>query len=160
MSRERPDHTLQPTALVNEAFLRLVRQDATWQNRAHFLAVASIAMRRILVDHARRPHPPKSPISDGSDIADPEKFSVGADFANLIELDDLLEKLSRKHARVARVVELRYFGGLTIDEAAEVLNVSSKTVKRDWEIARGWLFAAMRPGDAAPEQPPPEEPPK
>jgi RNA polymerase sigma factor (TIGR02999 family) len=146
MSRERADHTLQPTALVNEVFLSLVRHDAVnWQNRAHFLAIASTAMRRILVDHAREHSAQKRGAGQTRLAEDPSDFAVGADFAELVELDDLLEKLSRKHARVAQVVELRYFGGLSCDEVAEILKVNPRTVKRDWEIARAWLFAALRP---------------
>ncbi len=146
MSRERADHTLQPTALVNEVYLSLVRHDAVnWQNRAHFLAVASTAMRRILVDHARQHSAQKRGHGQTRLAEDPEAFAVGADFSELVELDDLLEKLSRKHARVAQVVELRYFGGLSCDEVAEILKVNPRTVKRDWEIARAWLFAALRP---------------
>lgn len=146
MSRERPDHTLQPTALVNEVFLRLVRHDTiNWQNRAHFLAIASTAMRRILVDHARLHQAQRRGSGKARVSQDPEQFAVGADFAELVELDDLLEKLSRKHARVAQVVEYRYFGGLSCEEVAEILKVNPRTVKRDWEIARAWLFAALRP---------------
>jgi RNA polymerase sigma-70 factor, ECF subfamily len=146
MSRERADHTLQPTALVNEVFLSLVRHDAVnWQNRAHFLAIASTAMRRILVDHARHHSAQKRGSGQTRISEDPKDFAVGADFAELIELDELLEKLSQKHARVAQVVELRYFGGLSCEEVAEILKVNPRTVKRDWEIARAWLFAALRP---------------
>jgi RNA polymerase sigma-70 factor (ECF subfamily) len=146
MSRERADHTLQPTALVNEVFLSLMRHDAiNYQNRAHFLAIASTAMRRILVDHARQHSAQKRGSGKTGISEDPADFAVGADFAELIELDDLLEKLSRKHARVAQVVELRYFGGLSCEEVAEILSVNARTVKRDWEIARAWLFAALRP---------------
>lgn len=146
MSRERADHTLQPTALVNEVFMSLVRHDAVnWQSRAHFLAIASTAMRRILVDYARQHSAQKRGPGSKRISEDPNDFAVGADFVELVELDELLEKLSRKHARVAQVVELRYFGGLSCDEVAEILKVNPRTVKRDWEIARAWLFTALRP---------------
>jgi len=153
MRRERPDHTLQPTALVNEVFLVLVRHDAiNWQDRAHFLAIASSAMRRILVDHARARSAQKRRAGQVH-IADPADFAVKDDFAELLEIDDLLEKLAKKHPRVAQVVELRYFGGLTIEEVAEILSVNPRTVKRDWEIARGWLFTALHPNDRRLDEP-------
>ncbi|MFN7922429.1 MAG: sigma-70 family RNA polymerase sigma factor [Bryobacteraceae bacterium] len=146
MRRERGDHILQPTALVSEVFLHMVRQDsASWQSRSHFLAVASEAMRRILVDHARNRQAKKRP--SGSRLSfDEIQIGSDADFAELLEIDDLLEKLAAKDARAARVVEFKYFGGLTFGEIAEILGVSERTAKRDWQIARAWLFTEMRAG--------------
>jgi len=140
---ERQSHTLQPTALAHEAFLRMVVQtDVTWQNRAHFLGVAAQAMRRVLVDHARR----RNALRRGGgqtligldDAEDAGKADVGFD-----DLDRALEELAKKSERQARVVELRYFGGLTIEETAEVLGTSPMTVKRDWTMARAWLFREL-----------------
>jgi RNA polymerase sigma factor (TIGR02999 family) len=154
MRRERPDHTLQPTALVNEVFLVLVRHDAiNCHDRAHFLAIASTAMRRILVDHARNRSAQKRASGLKRVPDDPAEFAISDDFAELVEIDDLLEKLAKKHARVAQVVELRYFGGLTFSEVAEVLGVNERTVKRDWEIARGWIFATLHPEEPSHESP-------
>ena len=145
MRHERGGHTLQPTALVHEAYLRLVDQRAvSWQNRSHFLAIASSAMRRVLVDHARTHsrakrgggHVPE-PIGDESAAA------IDMDRVDLIALDAALARLAARDAQQARVVELRYFGGLSIEEAAEVLAVSPATVKREWAMARSWLFVQL-----------------
>ena len=147
MSRERPGHTLQTTALVNEAYLRLVDQKVTqWQNRAHFFGIAAQLMRRILVDHARShayakrgggAH--KVPLDDAA-VLSPERG------AEVIDLDDALKSLAEIDARKCRVVELRYFGGLTVEETAEVLNVSPITVKRDWSVAKAWLLREISYG--------------
>lgn len=142
---ERADHTLQPTALVNEAYLRLVGQrDVSWSGRAHFLAVAARVMRRVLVDHARRRAAAKR---------DPRRLLTGwqsapadTDPLDLLELEDALLRLAAMDERAARVVELRYFGGMEVEEAAEVLGVSPRTVKRDWRLARAWLIDALEPG--------------
>ena len=140
MSRERPGHTLQTTALVDEAFMRLVDQkEAHWQNRTHFFGIAAQLMRRILVDHARshayakRGGGARKVPLDEAAVLSPER---GAD---LIALDDALKRLSEIDPRKCRVVELRYFGGLTVEETAEVLKVSPVTVKRDWSVAKAWL---------------------
>lgn len=140
MSRERPDHTLQTTALVNEAYLRLVNQrDVNWQNRAHFFGIAAQLMRRILVDHARsqsyakrggRAH--KVGFEEAA-VLSPERA------ADLIGLDEALERLARIDRRKSQVVELRYFGGLTVEEVAEVLRVAPVTVMREWSLAKAWL---------------------
>jgi RNA polymerase sigma-70 factor, ECF subfamily len=142
---ERPNHTLQPTALVHEAYLKLVAQrHAGWQNKTHFCAVASQVMRRILVDYARARlrvkrggNPPKLPLKEAFVIA-PARCD------ELIALDEALERLARVDARQSRVVELRFFGGLTVDETATVLGVSPKTVKREWSIAKAWLYGEVR----------------
>ncbi len=147
MRRERGDHTLQATALVNEAYVRLVDQrEKNWQNRAHFFAVAAQIMRRILVDHARSHGYAKRgggarklPLDDGLVVAR-ERSS------EMIALDDAMKALADFDARKAQVVELKYFGGLTFEEIAEVLSVSLITAKRDWTMARSWLQREM--GDA------------
>jgi RNA polymerase sigma factor (TIGR02999 family) len=140
MRRERPGHTLQATALVNEAFLRLLRaRHVAWQNRAHFCAIAANAMREILIEHARRRQAAKrGPAAvrlstDDFPPAAPEQ-SVDA-----VALDEALRRLHASDARRARIVELRYFAGLTIEEIAEVTRSSPATVKRDWVLARAWL---------------------
>ncbi len=141
MRQERPDHTLQPTALVHEAFLRLVGDETTdWRNRAHFMALSARVMRRVLVEYARRRNAAKrgglqAQIAVGDDIAD----TLNSQTVEMIQLDVTLERLAEMDARLAQVVELRYFGGLSVEETAEVLNISPKTVKRDWTVAKAWL---------------------
>lgn len=142
LKRERPDHTLQPTALVHEAYLRLAHEpDARWESRAHFLAVASQAMRRILVDHARTRKARKRgraathlPLEESDAIA----FAVAPDL-DLVILDQALDRLSGLDPRQGRIVELRFFGGLTVEETAAVIGISPRTVKREWQLARAWL---------------------
>lgn len=142
MRRERGDHTLQPTALVHEAFLRLVgNHDANWQNRQHFLGVAAQAMRRILVDHARRQKAQKRG-GGGEKIELDEALMGGADDPTSIDLealDQALTRLTELDPRQARIVELRFFGGLSVEETAEVVGISPATVKRDWQFAKAWL---------------------
>src|SRR5215469_5057910 len=140
MRRERSDNTLQPTALVNEAYLRLVDQrNVRWQNRAHFFAIAAKLMRRILVDRARRDNAakrggPAQPIPiDEIQIASPQTS------VDLLALDQALDGLAAIDDLQARIVELKYFAGLTIDEVAEVLGSSPATIKREWNVARAWL---------------------
>lgn len=151
MRRERPDHTLQPTALVGEAFLRMVDQaGADWKDRAHFLGVASRLMRQVLVDHARRygaikrgAGAPRLTLVDAA-------AATPADAADLLVVNDALERLAALDPRAARVVEMRVFGGLTVQEMAHVLGVSKRTVDADWSMARLWLareLAAASPGD-------------
>ncbi len=151
ISREHPGHTLQTTALVNEAYLRLVEvHDVHWQNRAHFFAIAARLMRRILIEHARKRHQLKRgggalriTLDEGAVIADERS-------AELLALDEALEVLAVKYPRKAQVVELRFFGGLTVTESAAVLRVDERTVKRDWEFARAWLHHRIN-GDARKE---------
>ncbi|HTQ54950.1 MAG TPA: sigma-70 family RNA polymerase sigma factor [Bryobacteraceae bacterium] len=141
LRRERPGHTLQPTALVNEAYLRLVDQrDVQWQSRAHFMGVAARMMRRILVDHARRRGRVKR--GSGKQVVSLDEALTLTDekVGGLIALDEALTALSAFDARKGRVVELRYFGGLSNDEMAEVLQVSTMTVMRDWKLAKAWLY--------------------
>ncbi len=147
MRREPGGQTLQTTALVHEAYLRLVDQTRVrWQNRAHFFAIAAQMMRRILVDHARSRHYAKRgggarPVS--LDAAPP----ISAERAGeLVELDDALASLARIDPRKARVVELRFFGGLSVEETAELLGVSPNTVMRDWNMARAWLYREITEG--------------
>jgi len=147
---ERPGHTLQPTALVHEAYLRLVSDQASdWHNRAHFIGVAASLMRRILIDHARRKQALKRGAGEQA-VAHPEDYA-GLSYQQadeLIALDIALDRLQAMNPRQRQVVELRYFGGLAVDEAAEVLNISPVTVKRDWLAARAWLKAQVRPAAA------------
>lgn len=142
---ERSNHTLQTTALINEAYLRLVGQNSVeWQNRAHFFALAANMMRRILVDYAKTKHRVKRGGSD-EDLSLEDALSVAAETTSeavkldLIALDTALDKLAAKDERLARIVELRYFSGLTVEETAEVLSISTMTVKRDWNVAKAWL---------------------
>jgi len=145
MRSEREGHTLQTTALVNEAYLRLTdQQKVEWQNRAHFFAVVARVMRHILTDHARRRHYIKRggeaqslPIEEAALMSEPRA-------AELVALDEALEELAKFDGRKGRVVELRYFGGLSLEETAEALQVSPMTVRRDWRAAKAWLYRRMK----------------
>jgi RNA polymerase sigma factor (TIGR02999 family) len=140
LRNERPDHTLQPTALVHEVFIRLVDQrQVDWQNRAHFLGVAANIMRRILVDHARRHRASKRGRGARRVSLDEAKGVAAANEMPILALDHALERLETLDSDLARIVELRAFGGLTIEEAAHLLGVSASTAKRDWRTARAWL---------------------
>jgi RNA polymerase sigma factor (TIGR02999 family) len=140
MRRERSDHTLQATALVHEAYLRLVNQpQRTWQNRAHFIAVAAQVMRRLLVDYARARRTSKRGSEPQRVPLEQEPLITEEQSEEVVSLDEALERLAQLDERQSRIVELRFFGGLTVDETAEVLCISSKTVKRDWTLARAWL---------------------
>jgi RNA polymerase sigma-70 factor (ECF subfamily) len=138
---ERPNHTLQTTALINEAYLKLIGQnEVEWQNRSHFFAIASVAMRRILVDHARERHAVKrGGIADNIPLDDALQISSNERSVDLVALDEALDRLAKLDPRQAKVVELRYFSGLSNDETAEVLGVSNATVRLDWSIAKAWL---------------------
>jgi RNA polymerase sigma factor (TIGR02999 family) len=144
ISRQGRNHTLQPTALVHEAYLRLARQDSPgWQNRAHFFAVAAQMMRQILVDYARKQSATKrggdaiTVVVDES-LADSAQASV-----NLLALDDAMKRLATLDPRQSQIVELRFFGGLSIEETAQAVNISPATTKREWATARLWLHRAM-----------------
>ncbi|MCH7716873.1 MAG: sigma-70 family RNA polymerase sigma factor [Gemmatimonadetes bacterium] len=145
MRNERVGHTLQPTALINEAYLRLASAEkANWQHRAHFVAVAAGTMRRVLIDHARKQKAAKRggkqaalPLEDSPEFLSEERSE------ELIALDEALTRLQELDPRQSQVVELRFFGGLTVEETAEVLGISPKTVKRDWAVARAWLHGEM-----------------
>ena len=147
LRRERSDHTLQPTALVNEAYMKMVDiTQVSWQNKAHFIGVAANQMRRILVDHARQHNAQKRggefhilTLNDEIDAADEQS-------ADLIALDDALTELAKMDPVKAQIVELRYFGGLTTDETAEVLGVSPITIKRHWKMTKAWLYGQLTKG--------------
>jgi RNA polymerase sigma factor (TIGR02999 family) len=146
LRRERVDHTLQPTALVHEAYLRLAAQNfVSWRNRDHFVGVAAQMMRRVLVDHARghtrdkRGAGLKLAIADVDGVAQVEGEDV-------VALDEVLRRLARRYPQKSRVVELRFFGGLSIDETARVLQVSDSSVERDWKFARAWLARELNRG--------------
>lgn len=138
---ERPGHTLQPTALVNEAYLRLVDQkNSRWQNRAHFYGIAAKLMRRILVDHARLKHAEKRGGANQQrlSITSAEGLTAKTDF-DVLALHEALEELAAMDPQQSRVVELKFFGGLSIEETAEVMQLGHATVERDWKMARAWL---------------------
>lgn len=146
MKRERSDHTLQPTALVNEAFLRLINQEQMeWQGRAHFFAVAATTMRRVLISHARKRNSIKRGGKDSCRIPLHDELCTadGEPDIDILMLNDLLEELEQLHARHARIIELRFFAGLSISEAAIALGVSDWTVKNDWRTARAWLLSRL-----------------
>lgn len=144
MAGQRPNHTLQTTALINEAYLRLVdTRGASWQDRAHFFALCASAMRQILIDHARARASAKR---GGDQFVIELDEALAADSppeANLLELDDALNRLAALDPRKSQVIELRFFGGLNLDETAEALKVSKKTVQRDWDLARAWLYGEL-----------------
>ncbi|HEY0778145.1 MAG TPA: ECF-type sigma factor [Gemmatirosa sp.] len=145
LRRERTDHTLQPTALVHDAFLRLVEQRrAHWQNRTQFFAVAAEQMRRLLVDHARRTQAGKR--AGQLVTLDPEQPGTAERTADVLRVDEALQALARVDPRQARIVELRFFTGLTIEETAAALGIAPVTVSREWAVARAWLYAEL--GDA------------
>lgn len=150
MRRERRDHTLRPTALVHEAYLRLADQrHADWQNRSQFFGVASQVMRRVLVDHARAQAAAKRP-SAGLRVALDDDLAVASPpEVDLLLLDQALHELAGLNERHSQVVELRFFGGLSCEEAAEALGVSLATVNRDWRLARAWLHRRLRDGASA-----------
>jgi RNA polymerase sigma factor (TIGR02999 family) len=142
---EREGHTLQPTALVNEAYLRLAGQKAGWQNRAHFMAVAGQVMRRILVDYARQRVAAKR--GGGQMALDLDRCEIGADIGQseeLLAVDNALSRLAALDLQQARVVELRYFCGMTVEETAQALAISPRTVKREWAMAKAWLRLEIR----------------
>ena len=144
LRRERPGHTLQPTALVHEAYVRLMDQrQIDWSNRSQFMGLAAVMMRRVLVNHARdrladkrgggAEHVPLTLAGEG----------IGAEEVNLLDLHDALDRLTESDPRKGKIVELKFFGGLTTDEIAEMLKVSTATVERDWKFARAWLYRAV-----------------
>ena len=152
MSMERPGHTLQPTALVHEAFMKLVDQRRVqWTGRAHFFGIAAQAMRRILVDYARRRKAERRGGGRDLTLLDDQADTL-ADPLNLLSLDEALTELAAMDERAAKTVELRFFGGLSVEETAKVLEVSTPTVKRDWRYAKAWLYRRLEDGsDAASE---------
>jgi RNA polymerase sigma-70 factor, ECF subfamily len=148
MGREAPEHTLQTSALINEAYLKLVDQkNVKWQNRAHFFAVAAQVMRHILVDHARTRNyakrgggAPKLPLDEATALTDQRA-------AELIALDDALQDLAALDSRKSQIIELRFFGGLSMEETAEVMKISPSTVQREWRAAKAWLHHTMSKTD-------------
>ena len=144
LRRERPGHTLQPTALVHEAYVRLADQhNATWQNRAQFLAVVSRIMRRILVDHARARLATKRSGRWARVALEAEAATVSPNHIDVLDLDAALDRLATFDARKSRIAEMKFFGGLSLEEMSKVLELSSKTVERDWQAARAWLFKTL-----------------
>ena len=147
MRQERPDHTLQATALVHEAYLRLAgEKEISWQNRAHFYGVAANIMRRILVDHARAKQAKKRGGSDQEVSFDEAVLAQPEAPKDFLAIDEALERLAERDPRQSRIVELRFFGGLSEEETAEVLGISVRTVKRDWQVARAWLYKEISKG--------------
>jgi RNA polymerase sigma factor (TIGR02999 family) len=145
LRRERRDHTLQPTALVNEAFLKLVDQRAAkWQNRAHFFGIAAQAMRRILVDHARA-HAADKRGGEFERVPLDDVQALGPTIdVDVLALDEALTRLAAMDPQQSRIVELRFFGGLTTDETAEVMRISPATIGREWRMAKAWLSAELK----------------
>jgi RNA polymerase sigma-70 factor, ECF subfamily len=143
MANERPGHTLQTTELVNEAYMRLVKYERmNWEDRAHFFAASAQAMRRILVEHARKHNQKRG--AGAQHVSLEEAAAVGSDRTeDLVALDQALDKLARREPRKAKIIEMRFFGGLTEEETAKVLNLSRGTVKRDWEIAKLLLYREL-----------------
>jgi RNA polymerase sigma-70 factor, ECF subfamily len=151
MRRERQDHTLQPTALVNEAYLRLAGDEVDWQNRQHFIGVAARVMRRVLVDHARTHNAAMR--GGGLKRVDLEEgVAISKERSEeILSLDEALKRLTELNPRQAQVVELRYFGGLSVEEIGGILGIAPRSVKRDWALARIWLYEQLRV-NAKPEE--------
>jgi RNA polymerase sigma-70 factor, ECF subfamily len=144
LSGQSSNHTLQPTALVHEAYLRLAKRDSLgWQNRAHFFAMAAQMMRQILVDHARKHAAAKRGANPVTVVIDDAAGISKAPSLDLLALEDAMQRLARLDPRQCRIVELKFFGGLSIEETAEVVNISPATTKREWATARLWLHHAM-----------------
>jgi RNA polymerase sigma-70 factor, ECF subfamily len=145
MRRERPNHTLQATALVHEAYVKLLQQRSVdWQGRAHFFGIAAQLMRRILIDHARGQLRQKRGGEHQKISLDEALVFSEQQSAEMLAVDESLQRLEKVDPRQARVVELRFFGGMSVEETAEVLKVSAKTIKRDWSVARAWLYADIK----------------
>jgi RNA polymerase sigma-70 factor (ECF subfamily) len=154
MRRERPDHTLQATALINEAYLRLAGEEIDWKNRAHFIGLSAQVMRRVLVDHARA-HNAEHRGGGLQRVEMQEELAISPEKLDQVQqIDDLLKKLETVNPRQARVVELRYFGGLTFEEIAGLLQLTSRTVKSDWALARIWMLDQLQPGATPPKEEP------
>jgi len=152
MRRERPDHTLQPTALINEAYLRLIQEDVDWNSREHFVGFAAHVMRRVLVDYARaRNAEQRGGKMERVELQD--QFAISADKLEQVSLiDEALDRLAKTNPRQARVVELRYFGGLSIEQIGATLGIAPRSVKRDWALARIWLFEELKPRGRRPDR--------
>jgi RNA polymerase sigma factor (TIGR02999 family) len=153
MRRERPDHTLQATALINEAYLRLAGEEIDWKNRAHFIGLSAQVMRRVLVDYARA-HKAEQRGGGLQRIEMQEELAVSPEKLEQVqEIDELLKKLEKQNPRQARVIELRYFGGLSFEEIGTLLQLTSRTAKSDWALARIWLLDQLQPGAKGGESP-------
>jgi RNA polymerase sigma-70 factor (ECF subfamily) len=141
MGRERPGHTLQATAVVHEAYLRLAgEQQVPWQNRAHFFAIAATTMRRVLLDYARHRHARKRGGANSKKVELDSELLIGDDrLEEVVAVDEVLGRLAELDPEQARIVELRFFAGLSVEETAEVMGISSSTVKREWRLAKAWL---------------------
>lgn len=151
MRRERPEHTLQATALINEAYLRLVHEEVDWNSRAHFIGVAAQVMRRVLVDYARA-HKAERRAGGLERVEMREELAISPERLDEVALlDEALGRLEKDNPRQARVVELRYFGGLSVEEIGALLGIAPRSVKRDWSLARIWLFRELRPEAKQPE---------
>ena len=154
MRRERPDHTLQATALINEAYLRLAGEEIDWKNRAHFIGLSAQVMRRLLVDHARA-HNAEHRGGGLRRVDMQEELAITPEKLDQVQqIDDLLKKLEKENPRQAKVVELRYFGGLNFEEIGGLLQLTSRTVKTDWALARIWLLDKVQPGATLPKKAP------
>jgi RNA polymerase sigma factor (TIGR02999 family) len=152
MRRERSDHTLQATALINEAYIRLVGEDIDWNSRAHFIGLAAHVMRQVLVDYARA-HAAQRRAGGMQRVEMEDHLAIAPErLDEVVWLDEALARLAAENARQAEVVELRYFGGLSVEEIAGILDVSPRSVKRDWSLARIWLYRYLRPGEPVPEE--------
>lgn len=150
MARERPNHTLQATALVHEAYFRLAKQRTPWQGEAHFKAVAAVVMRRILQDHAKaKTREKRGSGRKGAVLSDEMECAAEERDAALVALDEAMSKLGSLDERQHRVVELKFFGGLSVEETAEQLGVSPRTVESDWKHARAWLQRELKKGETA-----------
>jgi RNA polymerase sigma factor (TIGR02999 family) len=143
MRRERPNHTLQATALVHEAYLKLVEQRSDWQSRAHFFGVAAQVMRHILIDHARGHVRAKRGGTKEAVTLDEALVFSEEKSAELLAVDEAMQRLAKLDPRQSKIVEMRFFGGLTVEETAEALGISTITVKRDWSLARAWLYGEL-----------------
>lgn len=159
MRRERPGHTLQATAVVHEAFVKLVEMNVSWQDRAHFFAVAARQMRRILVDHAKNRFRDKRGGTTTGSLEEFDSFDLRPATAgdiDVLEIDEALQRLAGNNARLAEMVELHYFGGLTYQELSETLKVSEATVDREIRLAKAWILRQIRPQRAPEPEPEPE----
>lgn len=145
LSRERAGHTLQTTALVHEVYLKLGKQkNIVWQSRSHFFAIAAGLMRQVLIDYARtKQRAKRGGAKDNLPLKDALTVAVGATNFDLLALDEALRRLAEKEEHLAKIVELRFFGGLSVEETAEVLRISDSTVKRDWQMAKAWLHREL-----------------
>jgi RNA polymerase sigma-70 factor, ECF subfamily len=154
MRRERPDHTLQATALINEAYLRLSKENAEWNSREHFIGMAANVMRHVLVDYARA-HNAQQRDGGMKRVEMQDDLAISTEkLEEVLSLNEALKTLESLHPRQGKVVELRYFGGLSVEQIASLLGVSPRSVKRDWSLARIWLFRELKQGsDASGENP-------